>query len=164
MEQYSLKRMSSEQWEDYKEIRLEALRTEPSKFGSNYAKEASYSNADWCSLLENENRAIFGLYHFDSLIGLTGVALFNGDPSKAIFFSSFVQPHHRGRGLSALFYKERINWAKQKGCASILVSHREGNDVSRAANQRFGFEFTHAEDVLWPDAIRAKELMYALNI
>ncbi|MFD2555535.1 GNAT family N-acetyltransferase [Sphingobacterium tabacisoli] len=161
---YSLKRMLPSDWEDYKAIRLEALYTDPDKFGSNYQKEAAYSDSDWYSLLENKNRAIFGLYCQGILVGLTGVALYNGDYSKALLFSSFMKEEHRGKGLSKLFYEERIAWAKQNGCTAILVSHRAGNEISKAANQRFGFRYTHSELVVWPDGTQDEELMYTLML
>lgn len=161
---YLLKRILPTDWEDYKTIRLEALHTNPDKFGSSYQKEVAYSDETWRTLLENESSAIFGLYYQGVLVGLTGVALYNGDHSKAILFSSFVKEEHRGKGLSKLFYAERIAWARGKGCVAILVSHRAGNEVSKAANQRFGFQYTHSEQVLWPDGVRDEELMYTLTL
>ncbi|MBL1408496.1 GNAT family N-acetyltransferase [Sphingobacterium faecale] len=162
--QYDLIRLSADQWQAYKDIRLEALQAEPGKFGSNYAKESNYSDQEWSTLLENDNRAIFGLYHQSNLVGLTGVALFYGDHSKALLFSSYIKPEHRGKGVSTLFYEERMAWARQKNCRSILVSHRAGNEASKAANQRFGFVYTHSEKVTWPDGSTDDELMYSLDI
>lgn len=38
---YRLQRLLPSQWEEYKSIRLEALKTNPEMFGSNYAKEVA---------------------------------------------------------------------------------------------------------------------------
>lgn len=161
---YTLQRLLPPQWEDYKSIRLEALHTNPEMFGSNYAKEVAYSQNDWLSFLENESRAMFALYHGKSLIGLSGVTLKKDDATIAVLFASFIKSAHRGKGLSKLFYKARIDWARQKKCGLIIVSHRVGNTLSKAANQRFGFKYTHAEEVNWPDGVRAEELMYSLEL
>jgi GNAT superfamily N-acetyltransferase len=161
---YTLRRLLPSQWEDYKSIRLEALKTNPELFGSNYAKEAAYSHEDWQSLLENDARAMFALYHAKSLIGLSGVTLKKDDATTAVLFASFIKLPHRGNGLSKLFYQARIEWARQKECKVIIVSHRVGNVLSKAANQRFGFKYTHAEEVNWPDGVRAEELMYLLKL
>ncbi|MBB2148082.1 GNAT family N-acetyltransferase [Pedobacter gandavensis] len=161
---YSLHRMLPTEWEAYKSIRLEALQTNPEMFGSNYQKEAAYSQNDWVAFLENDARAIFGLYDMESLIGLTGVAIKKEDATKAILFASFIKPLYRGKGLSKLFYEARIDWAKEKKCHIIVVSHRAGNEISRAANQRFGFKFLQAKKIAWPDGEFADELIYALQL
>jgi len=161
---YALQRLLPSKWEEYKTIRLEALQTNPEMFGSNYLKEAAYSQNDWVSFLEDDTRAMFALYNEESLIGLTGVALKKEDATTAILFASFIKPSHRNNGLSALFYQARINWAKHKKCRSIIVSHRAGNEVSKAANQRFGFKFTDAKKVTWQDGICEDELMYSLQL
>lgn len=161
---YTLRRLLPVEWKEYKSIRLEALQTNPDMFGSNYLKEAAYSQNEWVALLENDARAIFALYDNDLLIGLTGVALKKEDTTTAILFASFIKKQYRGKGLSELFYQARIDWALYKKCKSIVVSHRAGNDISKAANQRFGFIYTHSENVTWPDGISADELMYSLQL
>ncbi|MDM1296239.1 GNAT family N-acetyltransferase [Sphingobacterium sp. N143] len=159
---YTLRRLETTAWADYKTIRLEALQTNPEFFGSNYKKESAYNDDDWISLLGNPACAIFGLYDQEVLIGMTGVILDRDDSSNAILIASFIKEPFRGNGLSKLFYEARITWARQKGCNRITVSHRDGNDASKAANQSFNFKYTHAQDVIWPDGVSAKEYMYVL--
>jgi len=161
---YSLQRLLPFKWEEYKSIRLEALQTNAEMFGSNYVKEAAYSQNDWVSFLEDDTRAMFALYDKESLIGLTGVTLKKEDATTAILFASFIKPSYRNKGLSELFYQARIEWARQKKCNSIIVSHRAGNEVSKAAIQRFGFKFTSAKRVMWHDGVCADELLYCLQL
>ena len=164
LEKYELRRLEIGEWQQYKKIRLEALSSAPEVFGSNYQKEAAYSDAEWMALLGNPKCAIFGFYNQDLLIGLTGVVLDRADESNAILIASFIQEGHRGRGLSRLFYEARITWAREQGCLRITVSHRVGNEASRAANQSFNFAYTHSRDVVWPDGVKAEELIYVLNL
>jgi GNAT superfamily N-acetyltransferase len=163
-ENYTLQHLFPPQCEEYKSIRLIALITNPEMFGSNYAKESVYTKDDWTSLLENELRGMFALYHDKSLVGLSGVAIRKENPTTAIFIASFIEPAHRGKGLSKLFYEARIEWARQKQCKLITVSHRFGNKTSEAAIKRFGFKYTNTEEVNWPDGIRAAELNYVLEL
>lgn len=163
-DKYTLRRLLPSQWEDYKSIRLEALKTNPEMFGSNYAKEAAYSQNDWLFFLENNSRAMFALYHEKSLVGLSGVTLDKDDATTAVLFASFIKLLHRGNGLSKLFYQARIAWAREKECRLVIVSHRASNVRSKAANQGFGFKYTHAKAVEWPDGLREEELMYCLEL
>jgi GNAT superfamily N-acetyltransferase len=161
---YYLRLMLPAQWCEYKTIRLEALKTNPEMFGSNYAKELSYDEHDWKSLLKDDSRAVFALYHGKSLIGLSAVTLKNDDATTAVLFASFIKFPHRGKGLSKLFYQARIDWARHKNCKVLIVSHRIGNTLSRAANQRFGFTFSNTEEINWGDGARAEGLMYFLEL
>jgi RimJ/RimL family protein N-acetyltransferase len=161
---FSLRLLPPSQWEDYRSIRLEALKTNPELFGSNYYDEETYSESDWRSLLENGSRAIFALYHEESLIGLSGVKLKNDDNTTAVLFASFIKTPYRGKGLSRLFYQARIGWAREKQCKSIIVSHRVGNTLSKAANKRFGFKFSNTEEVNWGNGVRADGLVYVLEL
>lgn len=161
---YSLQRMLPSQWREYKSIRLEALKTNSEMFGSNYDKEFLYNENDWTSLLENDSRAMFALYHSKLLVGLSGITLKKDDATTAIMIASFIKLPYRGKGLSKLFYQARIEWARQKKCKSIIVSHRFGNAPSKAANQQFGFKYSHAEQVKWPDGVWAEELIYLLEL
>jgi GNAT superfamily N-acetyltransferase len=163
-ESYTLQHLLPCHWEEYKSIRLRALKTNPKMFGSNYAKESTYSKNDWISLLENGFRGIFALYHDKSVVGLSGVAIRKENPTTAIFFASFIEPTHRGKGLSKLLYEARMEWARQKQCSLITVSHRSGNKISEAAIKSFGFKYTNAEEVNWPDGKRAEELTYVLEL
>eukprot|EP01132_Coremiostelium_polycephalum_P021816 gene21816-25891_t len=161
---YTLQRMLPAEWESYRSIRLEALNTDPEVFGSSYEKEAGYDKQDWITLLQKDSRAIFALYHLNLLIGLSGVAIKKEEESTAILFSSFIKVPYRGIGLSKLFYQARIDWARQKRCTSIVVSHRIGNELSKAANQHFGFKYSHSQEVMWPDGKLADERVYLLKL
>ncbi|WP_426789485.1 GNAT family N-acetyltransferase [Sphingobacterium sp. WOUb80] len=164
MENYELRHFGIEDWQSYKKIRLEALFSTPEVFGSNYQKESAYSDEEWIALLENPKCAMFGLYDLGTLVGLTGVVLDRADESNAILIASFIQEAHRGKGLSGLFYRARIAWAAAQGCVRVTVSHRVGNEASKAANQSFNFRYSHSQEVLWPDGLKAEELIYVLNL
>lgn len=161
---YTLERMVPSQWELYKSIRLEALQTNPEVFASSYAKEMLYTQENWISFLADSTQAIFGLWKQGQIVGVTAVALHRDDPNKAILYATFIREEHRGRGLSRLFYEARIEWARSQGCAAVVVSHRQGNDASMAANQRHGFIYTHTEQTQWPDGRIDNELMYSLKL
>ena len=161
---YTLRRFVPADWESYKLIRLQALQTNPEMFGSSYAKEALYSQNDWVSLLEIDTRAMFGLYHLDSLIGLSGATIKKENPFTAILFASFIKKTYRGLGLSKLFYQVRMDWARSKKCESVTVSHRLGNEISKAANQSFGFTYSHTNNVVWPYGVYDDELVYVLTL
>lgn len=161
---YSLRRLLPVEWALYKKLRLMALQTEPAVFGSNFDKEFAYTDADWQQTLTNPARVFFALFHGDAAVGVTGAILKCDEETTAALIASFILPEHRGKGLSELFYRARLDWARAKKCTNVIVSHRASNLASKYANQKFGFVETHKENRLWPDGAEAEQIFYKLEL
>ncbi len=161
---YSLRRLWPADWRSYKSIRLDALATNPGVYGSNLLRESGFPDEQWQQRLAQSGGAFWGLFFEKELVGLTGVFNDPEHPEEAKFIASFIRPLHRGKGLSALFYAARIDWAKENALERVTVSHRAGNESSRAAILRAGFRFTHSENQRWPDGQDAEHLFYTLEL
>lgn len=162
---YSVKKLEADDWTIFSEIRLRALRSDPKVFGSTYEREVEFSETDWRTRLADPDTAVFVVLESGRAIGMTGAAVDRDDSSRrtVLLWGSWVEPDARGRGISKLFYESRIAWARtQPGVERIIVSHRESNDASRFANQKFDFVFTRETTKLWNDGITERELHYEL--
>jgi len=160
----TLRRATDDDWEAVRDIRLEALQTEPGVFGSNYARESAFDEPRWREWCAGEGRAVFLLYDDDRVVGLTGVITDRDDPTTAVCVASYLQPAYRGRGLSRGFYQARIDWAREHGYRRLTVGHRESNVISMRANQAFGFQETHRAPYTWHDGTVESEVCYALAL
>lgn len=164
---FKIRQLTENDWREFSEVRLTALKTDPHVFGSNYAKESKMTEADWRGRLASKDNAIFLIYDDDSPVGMTGVSIDWNDPTKrsALLWGSWLAPEARGRGLSELMYQTRIEWAKrQPTIEKIIVSHRASNLSSKFANQKHGFVFTHKTERLWTDGASDDEIFYELNL
>ena len=163
----SIRQLNESDWRVFSQIRLKALQTDPLVFGSTYEKESQFVESDWRERLQANDSAIFMLFAEETPIGITGVSVFRDDPTKrtAIFWGSWLAPEFRGKGLSDLMYKARINWAKEHpGIQRIIVSHRASNLASKYANQKQGFVFTRTHEKTWADGAIEDEVCYELFI
>lgn len=163
----SVKEAKGSDWQDLRFVRLRALQTDPSVFASNFRKESAMTEADWKNWLQSDDMAIFLVYQNATVIGMSGIAVDRDDASKkrAILWGSWLEPFARGRGLSHVMYRKRIEWAaKHPTIEHVIVSHRASNLSSRRANQKHGFQFTHSTERVWPDGSTEEELFYALNV
>lgn len=152
-------------WALLKEIRLNALKTDPAVFSSNHAKEAKKTDETWKAQLDDENAACFGIFDGHRIIGMTGVAIDREDPSKktALLWGSWLQPEYRRKGLSKMIYEERIGWArKHPTCEKVIVSHRASNIASKKANQNYDFVLKGKVLRDWPDGLSEEEYNYEL--
>jgi len=152
----------------YKHIRLRALQADPQVFGSSYAKEAADPDSRWqAGLADPETVGIFGVFDGGALIGMTGIALLRDDPVRetAKLWGSWIIPAARGRGVSVPMYQARLAWARRHPAVRrVIVSHRQSNLASMRANQKHGFQRTHAEDHVWPDGVSEPHVFYELRL
>jgi GNAT superfamily N-acetyltransferase len=159
---YSIRSFLPEEADAYKAMRLEALQTDASMFGSSYARESAFTEEQWLERIINPNAGCMGLYCNDELIGITGVMIDSERPDVAQMTQSYIRKAYRGKGLYEMLYKTRIAWARERKVRCIEVGHRAGNTVVEAACRRFGFKHIRNEARTWPDGLADDILYYEL--
>ncbi len=155
------------EWEDFKEFRLQALQAAPGVFGSSYQAEVGQTPEEWQATVRGPGNQAFGLFDGDKLIGITAVFTWREDASgkTALLAMSFIEPEHRGAGLSKLLYKARLDWIlAQPQFERVVVYHRESNEPSRRANQRHGFRPVSRSSRVWADGTVEDEVFSELQI
>lgn len=158
---YSIRQLMENEANLYKSMRLEAIQTEPAMFRCTTPAEADLTDAQWLERIKDP-RAVFGLFANEELVGMTSILLLNEE--EGYMGQSYIQKEHRRKGLSTLFYKIRMAWALSRQLKRLSVSHRESNLISKAANQRFGFRYSHREPCNWLDGSTEDVLYYLLNL
>lgn len=156
-----------EEWALYKALRLKALDSDPRFFCESLEEAKARPDEYWQSHLLDQQGAVFGVFRFGVLIGMTGIALDKDDPKgeTAKLWGSWLEPAWRGKGLSRKMYETRLDWAKKHPAVKrVTVSHRKSNAVSKRANQRWGFKFTHAGERVWPGNQKETEFFYELAV
>ncbi len=159
--------LSAQDWETFRQIRLRALREHPDVYTGSYRETAARTEREWMEMLDGKGKCIFALFDGDRIIGLAAVFTSREDPSgqSGVLAMDYIDPVYRGRRLSRLLYQVRIDWAKQHlPFRRLLVSHREGNEASRRANQSFGFKLIGKEEIHWPDGTSAPDYVYELDL
>lgn len=155
------------EWDVFRNLRLQALRDEPGVFAASYDWAATLSPEEWQDTIQGPAHQVFGLFDEARLIGITAAFTWQDDPSgeTAVLAMSFIIPEYRGRGLSQLFYEARLNWIRAHSqFKRVVVSHRESNEISRRANQRYGFSVLRRASQKWPDGTTEDEVLYELKI
>jgi RimJ/RimL family protein N-acetyltransferase len=159
--------LAPQDWKTFRQIRLRALREHPDVYTGSYKETAARTESEWMELLDGKEKCIFGLFDGDSIIGLAAVFRSREDPSgqSGVLAMDYIDPLYRGRRLSRILYQARIDWAKQhRPFRRLLISHREGNEASRRANQSFGFKFIGKQQIDWPDGTKAPDYVYELDL
>ncbi|WP_299494455.1 GNAT family N-acetyltransferase [uncultured Shewanella sp.] len=110
--------LKKEDWLTYRALRLLSLQDSPDSFGSTYGSEIKFSNEEWLSRLELDNRAKYALPLMAELngvaVGLAFGVLHHPFDKTAHIYQMWVSPSVRGQGVGSLLLNKIIVWAK--GC------------------------------------------------
>jgi ribosomal protein S18 acetylase RimI-like enzyme len=94
---FKISRLSADRWQDYRDLRLEALKSDPFAFGSSFEEEVMLTEDEWKRRIQN---ALFAMSDGE-LVGMV-VCLFN-DRRKtkhiAEIVGVYVGADHRGEGV-----------------------------------------------------------------
>jgi len=167
MNRIAIRPFETAEWQRFREFRLAALAAEPGVFASSYSDAEARPAEDWKRTIEGSDRRVFGLFDDQRLIGITAAFTWREDPTgrTAFLAMSFILPEYRGRRLSRVLYRARLDWIRaQKQFARVVVSHRASNEASGRAMLHFGFRETHRARKIWPDSGEEDEVFYELNL
>jgi GNAT superfamily N-acetyltransferase len=129
-------------WHALRDIRLEALRSAPTAFGSTYEREALRGEADWRGRIA---RGGTFLAYVPDLSGAEPAGLIGGYQENSDIVelvSMYVRPLARGRGVGEALVATVINWARKRNAASVHLWVTETNTHARALYERCGFTLT----------------------
>ncbi|MGA3048180.1 MAG: GNAT family N-acetyltransferase [Terracidiphilus sp.] len=131
--------------ETYKAVRLRALLDTPSAFGSTYARESQFTDAEWMKRVNNANgeKGIGYLaMEGDVACGIAGGLLDKEDATRASLVSMWTAPSHRQRGVGRLLVDEVIGWAQSREVRRMLLMVVSTNQPAILFYKRLGFTFT----------------------
>ncbi len=145
----TLRRIHAEEWQAYREIRLEALRTDPLAFGSTFEREAAFPSETWQERVRNgalaDRRATFvaegGPGRF------AGIATVIPKDEGFEVVAMWVRPRLRGRGLGGRLLDAAIAWVESSfPTARIVLGVNPSQDAAVRLYQSRGFSFTGVDE------------------
>lgn len=155
MPNFEIVQLSPDDWQVYKQIRLEALQTEPQAFAADYQKTAARPDAYWQGRLvdaaSRKNNWLLFAREDGRLLGMIG-AMVEDVPHVAWIISVYVSPPARGQGVGKALMSAILSELAQSG--SIRTAKLSVNIHQKPAlnlYQRCGFVITGTEDVFLGD-------------
>lgn len=129
--------------ESYRELRLEALQSNPEAFGSSYEEEKEYNLEVYKNRFKSKDSLTFGAFEKEKLIGT--VTLFRETKVKmkhrANIFAMYVTADKRGSGIGRRLLTEAIQKAKElDGVEQIYLTVMAANEPAKKLYASFGFE------------------------
>lgn len=141
-------------WQALRDIRLEALRDAPYAFGSTYADQVKFTEADWRQRIARGGAFLAYLPELTEPAGLIGC--YQEEPGTVELVSMFVRPQTRGRGVSEPLIDAVIGWARERHATSVHLWVTETNKHALRLYERCGFTATAERQPLPSDASLAE--------
>lgn len=134
-----IRRLKADNAEDYRTIRLSALKKAPEMFGSVYSLEAQRPIQVFADRLAD--CAAFGAYANGKIVGLMVLKQANGlkDAHKATLSAVFVEPELRGQGVANALLKAVVDYGASH-VEQIMLTVVKGNDAAIGLYKKYGFE------------------------
>lgn len=124
-------------------MRLQALRDTPTAFGSTYAEESAFTEADWARRVERwsgEQGIGFLAIDGDRPCGIAGALI---EPCRhAQLVSMWTAPEDRRRGVGRLLVDAVTGWAVSRGVLVLRLMVTSCNEAAMAFYDSLGFTRT----------------------
>lgn len=159
----SVRQFQPSDWKTYKDLRLRALADSPDAFGSTLAIELERSDAQWAESLvvASKSGSDFPLitYVGHEPAGLAWAKVDSMDSFTTHLFQMWVAPERRGQGIGGLLLNTAIQWAKDQGAKSMVLSVTCGNTSAVRLYQSAGFRQVGVHQPLRPGSLTLAQRM-----
>lgn len=151
--------LQEQDWELWKDIRLEALQLHPEAFGSSYEEESVWSDESFKEKLVKSD--IFGAFLEGQLVGVSGFFIY--DPQKlrhrGMLFTIYVKAEYRNQGIAGQLLATVIHHARSR-VLQLLCSVNTGNEKAIKLYKNHGFQIFGTE----PRALKIGETFHDLHL
>lgn len=160
-----IERLTVEDWQRVKAVRLRALADTPDAFASTLEMEAAFADQVWQDRLRGDSAATFMAVLDEQDAGLvTGAPFAEAGEGTAGLFAMWTAPEVRGRGVASALVRTVIDWARQSGYPSILLDVADDNRPAIALYERHGFRPTGRTGTLPPPRTHVREHQRRLEL
>lgn len=138
-----IRKLTINDLDQYKEIRLEGLKNNPYFFGSSFEEENALSSSLWIKkIIENNNHCSFGLFISNKLISLLTLNFETREKRKhCINITSVItKKEYQNQGYASLLFKETLSFIDNLKKYTILTL-KVGETNINAINlyKKYGF-------------------------
>lgn len=141
-----------EEWERVRDLRLRALAEAPDAFGEQLANAGSADADHWRRYVEgwpdSSDHAVLVAADDDGWWGMAVADRRRGSPDRADLYGMWVDPARRGEGIGARLVEAVVDWARDRGVATMQLGVTETNPAAMALYRRAGFALTGASEPL----------------
>lgn len=138
MSEITVRQLGEEDWQQYRDIRLKALRESPEAFAASLDEEESFDEDFWRMRMKRSDRLV--AERDSTPLGIVSVGASSDDnPHTSELFGLWVSPEARGSGVATALVRAGATLAREQGQRQL--AYWVGSDNGRAVAFASGFGF-----------------------
>lgn len=141
MTEITVRALREDDWQDYRSIRLEALRESPEAFVATLAEEEAFDEAKWRERMNRSERLVAEVDGKAVGVVSIGRAREEGEDAEHVgeLFGLWVSPEYRGSGVATRLVEEGGAEARRHGSTHLIywVGTENGRAVAFASGMGF---------------------------
>ncbi len=149
----SIRRITKNDVEVFREVRLKALKDSPASFGQKYEEEVEKQLHYWQDLVDkvspSTKNVAFLLFDIEKPVGV--ILGFDKENENGGLGGMWIDPAYRQQGLASKLVERVIEWAKAKGLSKMRLWNVDGNEAAEKLYRKFGFQLTGEKKPLESD-------------
>ncbi len=162
MNKIEIQQLVPSEWKTFKQLRLEALRQDPSSFGESFSEAELKSDETWMAqskdAFENQSKDTLIAYYDEKPVGLIFVFL-REEPGFGAIGGFWVHPDYRRLGVGKALMSSAETWLSEKSVKQVTLWSNPENEASAKFYEKLGFEYTGKEKPLESDGAKSIRLM-----
>ncbi|XFA98735.1 GNAT family N-acetyltransferase [Candidatus Izemoplasma sp. B36] len=137
----SIRRLTTNDYHIYKEIRLEMLKNEPSNFGSSFSDESKFQDKQWIDRLSKDNVFTLGKFDNQKIVGITVLVLSPREKMRhgATIYSIYVRQDYRNKGFAQELINKATDLARENQVEIVNLSVVTHNKKALYLYNKLGF-------------------------
>ncbi len=157
-------RLSEDRWQDYRDLRLEALQSDPLAYGGSYEEEQLNTEAHWRDRIKN---TLFAMED-NKPVGIVVVVRNNRIKTNHVveIYGVYVKKERRGQGIGKQLMKAALKEINSfKGVTKIKIEVNPTQKVAERLYRKLGFKVVgrmkkelHINDKFYDELFMEKHL------
>jgi GNAT superfamily N-acetyltransferase len=138
MSEITVRSLGEDDWEDYRSVRLSALRESPEAFVATIQEEEAYDESFWRQRMQRSARLVAEID--GRAVGVVSIGTAQtSDSSAGELFGLWVRPDSRGAGVATRLVKDGAALAASRGHTHLVywVGTENGRAVAFASGMGF---------------------------
>ncbi|REF30078.1 GNAT family N-acetyltransferase [Calidifontibacter indicus] len=141
MSEITIRTLGTDEWETYREVRLNALEESPEAFAASATQEKNYDEDFWRARVERSRRLV--AEDGESIVGVVSVGDRSTEENRVgELFGLWVTPRLRGQGVAWKLVQAGVDQAQQEAYKFLIYWVGTDNGRAVAFASSFGFRPT----------------------
>ncbi len=157
-------RLPVEEWQQYRDLRLRALKEDPQAFSTTYADAVGFPDEMWrgrlLDALQGGHSWLFFAREAGKLVGMIGAFVDEASPQTATIVSVYVPAEERGKGISAAMMACILSELSTNGALKkAVLAVNKAQLPAMGLYEKFGFQIVGMEPGVSGEGKPVEELL-----